>query len=162
MGRESQVFRKHTLVRICGNVRDIQGTRSVVAFRIFPVHDFNEFSCHILEVIHSQMLYQVLEKGAGGSVIGGNDTSVASSTATAASTSTGPALVKGLSNVQNQVLKSIQSFSHKESGPSVTEIRGSLGHGISEVQIRDAIDYLSNEGHIYSTLDEDHYRATDA
>ena len=27
---------------------------------------------------------------------------------------------------------------------------------------RDAIEFLSSEGHIYSTIDDDHYKATDS
>lgn len=29
------------------------------------------------------------------------------------------------------------------------------------VSYRQAVDFLSNEGHIFSTIDEDHYRSTD-
>lgn len=27
---------------------------------------------------------------------------------------------------------------------------------------RQAVDFLSNEGHIYSTVDDDHFKSTDA
>ena len=27
---------------------------------------------------------------------------------------------------------------------------------------REAVDFLSNEGHIYSTIDENHFKSTDA
>jgi len=160
--RESQVFRKHTLVRICGNVRDIQGTRSVVAFRIFPVHDFNEFSCHILEVIHAQMVHQMLQKGAGGSVVQ-SEASTSFAGGSDANAGNAPAPVKGLSGVQNQVLAYIRSLSQNtESGPRIGDILQELAKkGLSEKQVREAIEYLSNEGHIYSTIDEDHCRATD-
>lgn len=152
--RESQVFRKHTLVRICGNVREIQGTRSLVAFRIFPVHDFNEFSCHILEVIHAQMLHKMLTTGGGGSVV--MDTS-ASTTSTAEA-----APVKGLNMAQNDVLRFIREKSpSSESGPPITDIFRAFKGTYAEQQIRDAVEYLSNEGHVYSTLDDDHFRATD-
>jgi len=165
--RESQVLRKHTLVRICGNVREIQGTRSVVAFRIFPVHDYNEFSCHILEVIHAQMLHQMLTKGSGGSVVGMDTTNnVAADTAAPAGTHNVPAPVRGLTPVQNQVLAFIRSKSQgpgcDESGPSINQIiPGLASSGLNERQIKEAIEYLSNEGHVYSTLDDFHFRATD-
>jgi len=153
--RESQVYKKHSLVRICGNVRELQGTRSLVAFRIFPVHDFNEFSCHILEVIHAQMLHQMMTKGGGGSIVSGGAMDTSSSM-------NAPAPVKGLSSIQNQVLAYIRDRSHvTESGPRIDEILSKLAASFSDRQVREAIEFLSNEGHVYSTLDEDHFRATD-
>jgi len=153
--RESQVYKKHTLVRICGNVRELQGTRSLVAFRIFPVHDFNEFSCHILEVIHAQMLHQMLTSGGGGSI-------VSNAMDTTASNDNAPTTVKGLTPVQNKVLAFIRDLSPaSESGPRIDKILAKFAGAFSDRQIREAIEFLSNEGHVYSTLDEDHYRATD-
>jgi len=35
-----------------------------------------------------------------------------------------------------------------------------LGGRFSEAQLRETIDFLSNEGHLYSTIDEDHFKAT--
>lgn len=159
--RESQVLRKHTLVRICGNVREIQGTRSVVAFRIFPVHDYNEFSCHILEVIHAQMLHQMLSSGGGGSVVG-MDASTSYAGDSSAATN-GGAAVKGLTPIQNQVLAFIRQNSALESGagPSIEFILRAHKGSFSEKQVRDATEYLSNEGHVYSTVDDEHFNATD-
>lgn len=30
-------------------------------------------------------------------------------------------------------------------------------HGVSERETRDALEFLSNEGHVYTTIDEDTY-----
>jgi len=171
--RESQLYRKHTLIRICGNVREIQGTRSIVAFRIFPVHDYNEFSCHILEVIHAQMLHQMLTKGGGGSVIG-MDTSANASSSTIMGSSANHAVdtsyggsnayqpVKGLSPIQNQVLAYIRLKSNgSETGPAIGQITSDLASSFPANQVRETVEYLSNEGHVYSTLDDNHFRATD-
>jgi len=159
--RESQVFRKHTLVRICGNVREIQGTRSVVAFRIFPVNDYNEFSCHILEVIHAQLLHKYLTEGAGGTVTGMDTSTSANHVAdTSAGVPIAGAGVPGLSAVQNAVLAFIRG-SKKENGPGFDNIPPSLLTSFSEQQVRAALDFLSNEGHIYSTISDTHFQATD-
>ena len=37
----------------------------------------------------------------------------------------------------------------------------SLKGRISRKELDDALDYLSGEGHIYSTTDEDHFKTTD-
>uniref|UniRef100_A0A2K6SQV6 Replication protein A C-terminal domain-containing protein n=1 Tax=Saimiri boliviensis boliviensis TaxID=39432 RepID=A0A2K6SQV6_SAIBB len=80
--------------------------KSLVAFKIMPLEDMNEFTAHILEVINAHM---ILSKG------------------------------------------SSQSLAP---GPQVyTPIAVYCPH---------AVDFLSNEGHIYSTVDDDHFKSTDA
>ena len=32
--------------------------------------------------------------------------------------------------------------------------------GISEKDVRAAVDFLANEGHLYSTIDDNHYKST--
>lgn len=46
-------MQENTYVRVCGHVRSFGGKRSVVAFKMTPVTDMNELTCHMLEVIHS-------------------------------------------------------------------------------------------------------------
>ena len=46
-----------------------------------------------------------------------------------------------------------------ESGIHISEIaKGVSGQGFSEGDVRNSINHLSNEGHIYSTIDEHHYQ----
>lgn len=49
-------MRENTYVRVCGHVRSFGGKRSIVAFKMAPVADMNEVTCHILEVIHSHVM----------------------------------------------------------------------------------------------------------
>merc|ERR1712135_132408 len=155
--RASQILKRGQYVRVCGNVRDLAGTRGLIGFRIFPINDMNEFSCHALEVIHSQMLHKYMKSGAGGSIAanGAMDTSV-----NGAGPSNGPAPVPGLQTLQHRVLQAIQ-MDRTESGPHVKQVMRSIG-STDEQAVRNAIDFLSNEGHIYSTTDDDHHKATDS
>merc|ERR1719431_2264034 len=104
----------------------------------------------------------MLQKGAGGSVIqseastsfaGGSDANAGNDNFDVDNDSIvdAPAPVKGLSGVQNQVLAYIRSLSQNtESGPRIGDILQELAKkGLSEKQVREAIEYLSNEGHIY-------------
>ena len=101
------------------------------------------------------MLHQMMTFGGGGSV-------VSSSMDTSHSTSAAPMAVKGLTAVQNQVLNYIQAQSPaSESGPRIDQIISKMAGNFNERQVREAVEFLSNEGHVYSTLDEDHFRATD-
>jgi len=62
-----------------------------------------------------------------------------------------------LDPAQNMVLSSIHAVKTDE-GASVQQVIGALTGSLSEPKIREIIDWLSEEGHIYSTIDEDHYR----
>lgn len=50
-----QAMRENTYVRVYGHLRSFAGKRSVVAFKMTPLTDMNELSCHMLEVIHSHV-----------------------------------------------------------------------------------------------------------
>ena len=50
-------------------------------------------------------------------------------------------------------------IAQSDTGVHINQITGELStQGYSAGDIRNAINDLSNEGHIYSTIDEDHYQ----
>ncbi|GCC44453.1 hypothetical protein chiPu_0028604, partial [Chiloscyllium punctatum] len=59
-----------------------------------------------------------------------------------------------------QVLNLIRNCREQE-GMSIDYMRKTLKN-MNIVAIKQAVEFLSNEGHIYSTVDEDHFRSTDA
>lgn len=65
----------------------------------------------------------------------------------------------GMDADQNAVMNAIKSC-QSEHGVKVETVVEQLP-GRSEQQVRQVIDFLSAEGHIYSTIDDDHYRTTD-
>ncbi|XP_040144141.1 replication protein A 32 kDa subunit isoform X2 [Ictidomys tridecemlineatus] len=66
----------------------------------------------------------------------------------------------GLTVVQNQVLNLIKACPRPE-GLNFQDLRTQLQH-MPVASIKQAVDFLSNEGHIYSTVDDDHFKSTDA
>ncbi|KAK1865187.1 hypothetical protein I4F81_007722 [Pyropia yezoensis] len=71
----------------------------------------------------------------------------------------GGALVEGLTHVQSQLLEVIRVRSESITGVSYGEIVTSMqSSGLSESQLRAALEVLSSEGHIFSTSDDDHYK----
>ncbi|XP_064408303.1 replication protein A 32 kDa subunit isoform X2 [Latimeria chalumnae] len=65
----------------------------------------------------------------------------------------------GLTLQQNQVLNLIKSC-RRSNGMSIEDLKTEL-KGMNLAAIKVAVEFLSNEGHIYSTVDEDHYKSTD-
>ncbi|XP_043916041.1 replication protein A 32 kDa subunit isoform X4 [Protopterus annectens] len=142
---------------------DTDNKKSLVAFKIMPLEDMNEFISHMLEVVHAHMLLnKVQTMPAGGGASHGLTTPVRPGTADMGGGYTGASdmYVNGLTPHQSQVLNLIKSCRAAE-GMSIQELKNRL-KGMNIMTIKQAVEFLSNEGHIYSTVDEDHYRSTDA
>ncbi|XP_033738564.1 replication protein A 32 kDa subunit-B-like [Pecten maximus] len=146
-------MQENTYVRVSGHVRSFGGKRNVVAFRMIPLTDMNELTCHILEVIHSHAASAQSSNGMKSNSLNNNNTM-------GSGDSSGFSVVNGLTSTQNQVHVIIRS-NMTDQGANVDQVCKQL-RGVPEKAIREAIDFLSSEGHIYSTIDEDHYKATDS
>lgn len=147
----AQPMRENTYVRVCGHVRSIGGKRIVAAFRMTPIMDMNELTYHNLEIVYSHlMLNKLMGSTSGGGMSTANEQCVDNS----------GGIVSGLSSIQNQVHMLIRG-NNSEQGADIDSVCHQL-RGVPEKAIRDAIEFLSSEGHIYSTIDEDHFKATDS
>lgn len=155
-GSENIVVPPGTYVKVAGHLRSFQNKKSLVAFKIMPLENMNEFTTHILETVNAHM---ILRKNltlasrapqsftsAGMSDVGGYGG--------------GSLPVNGLTAHQSQVLNLIKNC-HSPEGMSLQELKLQL-HNVSIPTIKQAVEFLSSEGHIYSTVDDDHYKSTDA
>ncbi|KAG7475327.1 replication protein A 32 kDa subunit [Solea senegalensis] len=163
---DSTVLPPGTYVKVSGNLRSFQNHRSVVAFSVRPLEDMNEITSHMLEVVQAHMALGKPQSMVG--VAGG-----VSSNATPLSrpatgnmggmgggyTGANDMVNNGLSASQNQVLSLIRGCPEAQ-GISIQDLRQRLG-GLSLPVIKQAVEFLSNEGHIFSTIDEDHFKSTD-
>lgn len=143
-------MRENTYVRVYGHVRSFSGKKNVVAFKVQPVTDMNELTCHILDVIYSHA--SVSKESAA--EVGGR-----TSTAAVGPSHNENAGNYGLSSLNKQVATVIRN-SNSDLGISISEVARHL-KGAPEKAIREAVEFLSSEGHIYSTIDDDHFKATD-
>ncbi|XP_078094313.1 replication protein A 32 kDa subunit [Mustelus asterias] len=156
-GSENIVVPPGSYVKVAGHLRSFQNKKSLVAFKIMPLEDMNELTSHTLEVVQAHLLLNKPQPSGGslalhtpmrnenaiGMYAGGND-----------------ALMNGLTSQQSQVLNLIRNCREQE-GMSIDYMRRTLKN-MNIVAIKQAVEFLSNEGHIYSTVDEDHFRSTDA
>ncbi|XP_040899874.1 replication protein A 32 kDa subunit [Toxotes jaculatrix] len=161
---DSTVLPPGTYVKVSGNLRSFQNHRSVVAFSVRPLEDMNEITSHMLEVVQAHMVLSKPQTmlGAGGGmssnitpvsrpgIMGGMGGGYAGANDMANN---------GLSANQNQVLSLIRSCPDPQ-GISIQDLKQRLS-GISLTIIKQAVEFLSNEGHIFSTIDEDHFKSTD-
>lgn len=149
-------FRENTYVRVYGTVRSFGGKRNVTAFKMVPVMDMNEVTYHMLEVTHSHL---ALSKHVASGMSSGAPMN-SSTMGDNIYNNQDSGMISGLNQIQNQVHSIIQS-NVTEEGASIENVCKQL-RGVPERSVREAIEFLSSEGHIYSTIDEDHYKATDS
>jgi len=66
----------------------------------------------------------------------------------------------GMAGANGVVLDLIKTCTD-DTGMDVNDMIKQLGGKFSEEKIRETVDWLSAEGHVYSTIDDDHYKSTD-
>jgi len=156
--KKINIVPENTYARVTGAIRSMKGKRHVLAFNVQPLKDFNEITMHIAEVIHASMAVAVMDKQgpAGGAF---NSTSIMTPGTTASMDTFSSNDSRKLSKPQQLVKQAIINCKNEE-GINVMELYSSL-KAINRQHIQEALEFLCNEGHIYSTIDEDHYKSTD-
>ncbi|KAK4288737.1 hypothetical protein Pmani_038252 [Petrolisthes manimaculis] len=163
-----------TYCRAAGTMRTHQGKRHLMAFQITPVTDLNVITNHVLSVIHAGLKLQQIQTLQQSSGIGGPATSSTMPNSLVGAGGLGGSMglgggsgysgggggMQGLSGQQNMVYQVIHQCPD-EAGVSRNAIHGNLTGKISQKQIDEVLDFLSSEGHIYTTIDDDHFKSTD-
>ncbi|KAM5182167.1 replication protein A 32 kDa subunit [Mantella aurantiaca] len=158
---ENAVVPPGNYVKVSGHLRSFQNKKSVVAFKIAPIEDMNEFVSHMLEVVHSHMSLNAHPEGGGGGSSMALTTPGRGGMNTGGSFSGGNDMhTNGLTPHQTQILNLIKSCKGSE-GMDLDSLKSRL-QGMNVNVIKQALEFLSNEGHIYSTVDDEHYKSTDA
>ena len=62
---------------------------------------------------------------------------------------------------QETVMAYFQSYAHNDIGCTIADcVQAMAPQGVTDAQVRTAVDNLVSEGHLYSTIDDEHYKAT--
>lgn len=149
-------------VRVFGRLSGFgnNNIRRITAFKIVPVVDSNIITYHMLECMTHHV---AAKKGTTASVVGHGSLGASSASMPLHSAyrpqeSAPSGAHPDLNSEQNSVLAVIAATTADE-GAAIMEVVASLAGSISEAKTREIIDWLNEEGHIYSTIDEDHYRS---
>ncbi|KAM9434930.1 replication protein A 32 kDa subunit-like isoform 2-T2 [Clarias gariepinus] len=124
-----------TYVKVTGSLRTIQHNRFMVAFNIRRLDDFNEITSHMLEIRNGAMTSCIINTPH----------------------TSDPATV-GFTANQRQVFNLIKSC-HLAEGITLQCLRNSLNY-LSFYDISACLQFLINEGHIFSTIDDVHFKCT--
>ncbi|KAL3317438.1 DNA-directed RNA polymerase I subunit rpa2 [Cichlidogyrus casuarinus] len=129
---------ENTYVRVVGQVRTFNESKSVVAFSITPIEDMNMLTAHMMEIIYSHMLLR-------SNAAGGVSTAITS---------------KPQGDVSTEINRVVASCNNSD-GITAKEVHSKLPH-LSLDSVIKAMDRLLQEGYIYSTVDESHFKSIDA
>lgn len=151
--------REDTYVRVVGHMKSFNEgqVRSVIAFLIAPIRDFNEITFHMLEVVYASLMNKRIN-GVGMKQVGGESMQTPNRNAPMDQFNNGGGMETGLTGTNKLVYTHI-SAAQMEQGISIHDLQAKVRQ-CNANQIRTAIEWLSNEGHIYSTIDDDHFRST--
>jgi len=148
---------ENTYCKVIGSVRNKaadSGGKTIMIHNISPLTDLNEATQHVLEVIHIH--YKSSEDL--GQESSTSHQEVATGTAAGVSSY---AAGFSLNPVQQRVLKAVVDAGQSETGAHVSEIVSALTIKMPLKEVEKILDYLLNEGHIYSTSDDNHFKAID-
>jgi len=150
-----------------GNLRAFDGARSLVAFNVRPVSDHNEISYHLAQCMlqHAHLL-KSSSSGGGATAIaataGGAPAAAAvkPDEASAAAAGGDPNAVgaDGLTGAQREAKASVAALGGGPQGAAVDDVIAALSGRFAEALVRDAVGFLLEEGHLYSTVDENHVK----
>jgi replication factor A2 len=151
--KEQQQYIENQYVRVNGIVKSLQNEKIVQAFGIRPVANLNELTNHMLEVINTSIHYAT-----GGSQ--GADNNGANSLGGAKSGGGNGDSNGGLTGIQHEVSAFIKQSKSSE-GAHVNELFEQFTK-YPQNKIKEALEFLSNEGHIYTSIDDEHFKSTDS
>jgi len=142
-------------IRVIGNLRSFNDKKSVVAYRILPISDFNEITHHFLEVIYVHLQNT---RSTPMQLSSTNTMAIPSGTHNYSQPFLNPMMQTGYMNdLHAQIISALRS-ADSTVGAHVSTLAHQLGRSVDE--IKSAAEFLTTEGHLYSTIDDDHFRTT--
>lgn len=186
-GSSYSALTEGTYVRIVGNVREYQEQKTISGFSAQPIEDKNQLTHHFLNCIYMHLSRtrgstsqdkKPLDQNASRSYttpLKSHPTNASNYNSLRTPTQEFQTLqfnAQGQRPVQNQqhdsgftghqnlVLNALGA-SDCDTGVSIEAVTTNLRGQMSTQEIGQALNYLMNEGHVYSTIDENHFKRTE-
>ncbi|XP_030764027.1 replication protein A 32 kDa subunit-B [Sitophilus oryzae] len=146
-------------VKVFGTIRSQNNDKSIMVLKMFPVENCNIINTHLLEVVHTRLQAEskqlnttkkILKNNPGAQLINSMkcyDENVA-----------GAAEVK-FTDMQNKVYKILKANT-TDTGTNRVSVLSKFSANEKRAA-NEALEFLVNEGHAYSTIDSEHFKSTD-
>ncbi|XP_033343145.1 replication protein A 32 kDa subunit-like [Bombus vosnesenskii] len=139
----------NTYVRVVGFLREQTDKRHILILRMWPLQTLNELINHILEVTYVTLKARMMAK----------DVTTLEKEQDNKNDLNGEAAYYGMSEAQTLVYKIIHAQNDTESGIERDKIKEKVPNSLSG-QVDEILDFLSSEGHIYTTSSDDYFKTT--
>lgn len=159
-------------VRVVGGVRTNQDKKYILAYKISPTSGAAENDGHLLDVVYARYKIKELRDkedmaaGIGGGGGGGagltNSMMGGFGGGSSSSSMAGSGGGQSFGNAKQDLVYKMVSACTRDEGLQRDEVAQQLSGKMNKKEVNDALDYLSGEGHIYSTIDDDHFKAIDS
>ncbi|GBP91807.1 Replication protein A 32 kDa subunit [Eumeta japonica] len=147
-------------IQVYGSVKTNKGKKVLMAFRIMPITDINAITFHYLQCINNKIKMEMDSKK---EKVINNNTNLGSGLP--ANSMVGITDNNGYSNGLNprqMMVFNLIRASTSEHGISKQDIYASLKDHMSQMELENILEWMCGEGHIYTTMNDEHFRATDA
>lgn len=142
-----QTKREHVYIKVTGQLKDYAGSKQVVADSIRPLTTGNELAHHMLEVVYIEQ--QTRQKQQQPAFTPGFGQTAGRPLQAAANGET--------DSLKFKILEKVKEYADTDSGLFIEDCFKMLPT-YPESEIRQMFDVLSQEGIIYSTVDENHFQ----
>jgi replication factor A2 len=162
---------EQSYIKVFGNLKFLNDQKKVMAFHIEQLTDYNEITFHSLDTILSHCK---ATKGNNNQQQVSNQLNNYSSANTNQFTNNNynnqfsnsnnnnfmaDSMANNGGNDLNAAVRAIFRENDSEQGASIQHVHEKLKK-FSMVEIQKAVEFLSDEGHLYSTIDDMHYKCT--
>uniref|UniRef100_A0A0P4VYW3 Replication protein A C-terminal domain-containing protein n=1 Tax=Scylla olivacea TaxID=85551 RepID=A0A0P4VYW3_SCYOL len=178
---EEEPLMENTYCQVHGTFKTHQGNKQLLALHLEPITDLNWITAHMLEVVYTALQLQRIkteasDSGLGKGALAGSSDGMSNSMVgfgglagpgmpggDMGGSGSGGYSLMGLTAQQKMVFEVIRSIvdDSENTGYSREHIKAKLKGKVTPQQVDNVLFFLSSEGHVYTTVDEDHFRATD-
>uniref|UniRef100_U5EWK3 Putative replication protein a2 n=1 Tax=Corethrella appendiculata TaxID=1370023 RepID=U5EWK3_9DIPT len=146
-------------VRVIGSFRITGGIKSIMIFKIERVRSPNEVTTHLLEVMNARYKAEEYSKRIGGETAATTTSDKPQSVSTSGFMET-PANSFGLTGKDLLVFNAIKATSNTDIGINRKDLLKKFPQ-ITENELQKITEFMTTEGHIYTTIDSDHFLCID-
>jgi len=164
--RQKEAWSEGSHVKVVGNVRSQgdAGKKHVMAFKIQGVPTEAEMHAHLLEIVHSHLKIKQIQSqlndavGTGGGL---SNSMMGGGFSQAGGQAMGSVTAQSFGNNKHDLVYGCIRQSMDDAGIHKDQLYGQIKAKMSKGEMESSLEFLSAEGHIYSTVDEDHFKSTD-
>lgn len=151
---EYKPLKENTFVKIVGQIKSMQdGKKNLMIYSGQYIEDANEITSHMLEVVliplKSEKLKAATQSDYSKTIIPSNSLNTSNVGAT------------GAQGDAAKIMQVIRSFKNDSYGVDINTIMSKLAIKIPLQQVKNLVEELINEGHIYTTIDDNHFQTVD-